>query len=515
MLRKLVVSLTTGTSLVAMVWSGLGFSPMRGPIADHRLPLDLVEGSVAKDAQGAAFSAASSMGLSVGATSVSIVPNPDENAGEVWQRQGCATGFVNENTAAQRKTATPNCLYMGGRGLGPAEPITSVDPANPLAVRAVAIGDGADKVVLVQVDGVYWFGRYASFCDRCGAYDIIEDLSQELAIDPSGILIAANHSHNAPDFIGGWGAVPRWYMEQVGEAIRTAIRDSVAAMQPAQLEFGEHVARDLNIERRKFYWSAEDATFTWFRALSVPAESNDDPEVLATVGAFSAHPVTTGYDGGRAHADWPGAFDQLMRRDTGALGIAFVAGLGNMLTRQGTMDTAQGLADLIPPVGQGRFLNSVDVRSATAFWDQPLTNAGLIGLRGAQFFDRAVDGTPGEVTAGKSSTKPCRSASPQTVRTSVSAVKIGDGIVITGGPGELFSNLTNTVKERAVGVVTLPLANVNDGLGYIMQSFETDHAGRQVLGFTPGPFEYEDAFGLDACFGDMVLQTTLGLIREL
>lgn len=404
---------------------------------------------------------------------------------------------------------------MGGRGLGPAEPITSIDPENPLAVRAVAIGDGTDTVVLVQVDGVYWFGRYASFCERCGAYDIIEDLSAELGIDPSGILIAANHSHNAPDFIGGWGSVPRWYMEQVGEAIRSAIRDAVAAMQPAHIEFGEHVARDLNVERRKFYWSAEDATFTWFRALAQPAAVGDAPEVLATVGAFSAHPVTTGYDGGRAHADWPGAFDQLMRRETGAIGIAFVAGLGNMLTRQGTMETAQGLANLLPPVGDGRALASADVRSATAFWEQPLTNAGLIGLRGAQFFDRLVDGAPAQVSAGKHTVKPCRSASPQTVRTSVSAVKIGDGLVITGGPGELFSNLTNTVKERSVGLVTLPLANVNDGLGYIMQSFETDHAGRQVLGFTPGPFEYEDAFGLDACFGDMVLQTTLGLVRQL
>lgn len=510
MIRRLVGSFVSGMLLVGMAWAGIGVAPVKTTIDDKNLPLDLVDSSVAPRA-----AAWTTPNLVVGASAVSIYPDPDESAGQRWQTQGCATGFVNENTAAQRKTATPDCLYMGGRGLGPAEPITSIDPANPLFVRAVAVGDGADTAVLVQVDGVYWFGRYETFCERCGSFDIIEDLSAELDIDPSGILIAANHSHNAPDFIGGWGSVPGWYMEQVGEAIRTAIRTSVAGMQPASIEYGEHIARDLNVERRKFYWSAEDATFTWFRALSVPDSESDAPEVLATVSAFSAHPVTTGYEGGRAHADWPGAFDQLMRRDTGAMGIAFVAGLGNMLTRQGTQETAQGLADLLPAVGAGRPLTSADVRSASAFWDQPMTNAGLIGLRGAQFFDRPTDGAPAQIAAGKSTVKPCRSASAQSVRTSVSAVRIGEGLVITGGPGELFSNITNTVKDRSTGVVSLPLANVNDGLGYIMQSFETDHAGRQVLGFTPGPVEYEDAFSLDACFGDMVLQTTLELVRRL
>ncbi|HVL33574.1 MAG TPA: hypothetical protein VM600_08345 [Actinomycetota bacterium] len=501
---KLAVSFLTGLMMVAMAWAGMGLAPVNAPTGRADLPLDVAGGSSA-DVEPAPLDST----LQAGAHAIDITPAPNGAKGERWQTQNCATGFVNENTAAQRKTATPDCIYMGGRGLGPSEPITSIDSENPLMVRAVALGDGEDTVVLVQVDGVYWFGRYASFCDACGAYDIIEDLSKELNIDPSGFLIAANHSHNAPDFIGGWGSVPRWYMEQVGESIREAIRSAVASMRPATVEFGEAVARDLNVERRKFYYSAEDPTFTWLRAY-------DGEKVVATVGAFSAHPVTTGYQGGKAHADWPGAFDQMMRDATGAPGVAFVAGLGNMLTRQGTWQTAEGLAKLVEGRGGGRPVTNPDVASAITFWDQPLTNAGLVGLRHGQFFDRPVDGAPGAITAGKSTAKPCRSASEQTVRTSASAVRIGDELVITGGPGELFSNLTNSVKERSgARTVALPLANVNDGLGYIMQSFETDHLGRQVLGFTPAPVEYEDAFGLDACFGDMVLQTIVAMLREL
>jgi hypothetical protein len=58
----------------------------------------------------------------------------------------------------------------------------------------------------------------------------------------------------------------------------------------------------------------------------------------------------------------------------------------------------------------------------------------------------------------------------------------------------------------------MPLALVNDGLGYIMQSFETDHLGRQGLGFAGGVVEYEDAYSIDHCFGDFALEATLGLL---
>jgi hypothetical protein len=67
---------------------------------------------------------------------------------------------------------------------------------------------------------------------------------------------------------------------------------------------------------------------------------------------------------------------------------------------------------------------------------------------------------------------------------------------------------------------------VNDGLGYIMQSFETDYLGRQGTGFvgsaggdagTPefGIAEYEDAYSIDHCFGDATLQYTIELINQL
>jgi hypothetical protein len=48
-----------------------------------------------------------------------------------------------------------------------------------------------------------------------------------------------------------------------------------------------------------------------------------------------------------------------------------------------------------------------------------------------------------------------------------------------------------------------------------MQSFETDHAGRQGLGFAGQVVEYEDAYSIDHCFGDAVLEHTLSLLGSL
>jgi hypothetical protein len=101
------------------------------------------------------------------------------------------------------------------------------------------------------------------------------------------------------------------------------------------------------------------------------------------------------------------------------------------------------------------------------------------------------------------------------VEVAAGAIRIGDRLAITTGPGELFSNLTNTIKEHSPAAVTLPLAQANDALGYLPQSFEIDPVGQQGLGFAFGGYvfvNYEDSYAVDRCFGDAVLETTLDLL---
>ena len=339
------------------------------------------------------------------------------------------------------------------------------------------------------------------------------------------------------------------------------------------LEADEAIVRERNGERRDFYRSAEDDTLSWFRLIDAddqprpgvcttptrtPTEISapepdpsptktkkpkDEPSptpspttsptveppptpvcepaapgrAIATVGAYPAHPVTEDESGGQADADFPAVFAKKVEERFGGVGMFLQTGLGNMSPRGDKVEMGNGLASEVPSIGVGNQITDTDLRVARTFWNQPSTNVPLTALGAGGFFDRKFNQEPAEVNEGKSGSqnKRCHSASPLSVRTSVSAAKIGS-LWITGGPGELFSGITNTIEERNPNGVTLALGLVNDGLGYIIQSYETDHLGRQGTGFVGDPLaEYEDAYSIDHCFGDATLEKTISLLDQI
>lgn len=470
----------------------------------------------------------------VGAAKTSIEPRPGDYGG-TWVRDRAACARMDQGllealaadaggegahlaAAGSPWPENPNCLYMGGFGLGPANPITAWDQEYGLWVRSVAIGDGEDTLVLTTIDGEGYFWDYAGKCDDCGAAQLTRDLGAELGIDPSGIVIAATHAHSSPDFIGGWGFVPDWYMQQVTDTIRSTVREAVAGMQPAALEIGEQLAREQNSERRDTYRSAEEQQLTWLRAYT-PAQGKRVPaRTIATVGAYAAHPTTRGTNDGVAHADWPGLFEKSLEDRFGGVGALFMTGLGNMSTSGGTT-MGDRLAALVPPVGDGTPLTDTDVRTARRTWTQPATNVPLTTLGSAGFFDRQFNPAPSTITTGEQpETAPCSSASASSVDVAVGAARIGDRFALTTAPGETFSNYSNTVKERSGATVTMPLAQANDALGYMPQDFEMSPVGQQGLGFLAGGVlvvNYEDSYAIDHCFGDAALEHSLDLLEEL
>src|SRR5690606_17989429 len=137
--------------------------------------------------------------------------------------------------------------------------------------------------------------------------------------------------------------------------IRSTIRDAVHAMEPAVVEVGESQARRLNRERRDTYHSAEEQQMGWLRAY-VP--TGEGPRVIATMGAYAAHPVTKGTNDGVAHPDWVGEFEKGVEDRFGGMGFHFMTGLGNMSPAG---DVAAGLVDSIPDVGRGRVVTVPDV----------------------------------------------------------------------------------------------------------------------------------------------------------
>ena len=564
--RTTLLACLTGALSVSVAWAGVGLVPVPTPPA-------VPEGVTAPLGGGASSSQPASTGTVttaattgaplpglaggqayVGAAKTSLVPRPESMKERFpdarWEQDAAQCKTLAPESVQQLLTQTneeidhlasagspwpenPNCLYMGGYGLGPMFPITSFDEQLGLWVRAIAIGDGQDLTVLTVIDGEGWLWDYANKCQDCGTKQIADALAAdpELAgrgMKPESLNLHATHSHTSMDFLGGWGFVPDWYMAQATETIKQTVKDAVLAMEPAALETGVVDARRHNSERRSSYRSAEESEMTFLRAVAPAGSKKEAPRVIATMGAFAAHPVTQDHTTGVAHADWPGHFAVRAEERFGGVGMHFMTGLGNVTGAKHEEQDAAGnatrpstgtaLADLLPAVGTARPVDNPDVRSARTTWKQPVTNVPLDALGTPGFFDRQFDNSPSSVNVGKSSTAPCTSAAPQSVELPATVVKIGDDVVLTTGPGETFSNLSNTIKEKAPDAVVFPLGQTNDSLGYMPQSFELNAVGQQGLGFSPVKalfINYEYSYAIDRCVGDMVLETTLGLLSEL
>jgi hypothetical protein len=199
--------------------------------------------------------------------------------------------------------------------------------------------------------------------------------------------------------------------------------------------------------------------------------------------------------------------------------MQFMTGLGNMSNSGlGNPERSADLAGLVEHVGDGKRIADPDIRTTRTTWTQPATNVPLTVLGKPGFFDRKFNNEPSSVSVGKSENAPCVSASPISVEVATSAARIGKEFALTGSPGEIFSNLSNTIKEKSGSAVTIPIGQANDALGYMPQSFEMSPVGQQGLGFVVdgvAVVNYEDSYAIDRCYGDKALETAIGLLDGL
>ena len=524
-IRNIVTGVVTGGTILGTAFASSMLRPVADPLTTdsartNTLPI------LEQVAVGDALTPLESGEAYVGAAKISLEPRPgDYNGTWVTDRDACLPQdeILADPLAQMPHIAdyehTPwiennNCIYMGGYGIGPSNPVTTWDQEYGLWVRSTVVTDAnGDTLAFTLLDAEGYFSAYNRLCGplepRCGSQQIADDLAAELGLPSSdGIMIGSTHSHTSLDLIGGWGGVPEWYMDQVVDSIKDSIRTAYATRVPATLEAGEVLAREFNGQRRSGYHSAEDATLNYLRGI------DRNGAVIATVGTYAAHPVNADEGGGVGHGDFPPIFSAAAEAEFGGVATVMQAGLGNISPRTGMLNQGTGLAARLPDVGDGTRIANPDIRVKRQYWDQPVTNGPLGALGGGGFFDRPFAG-PAVVDVGRQTVNRCRSASPVSAHVSVTAAKIGN-VVVTAAPGEVFSNFTNTLEERST-VTTLALAQTNDALGYMPQEFEARPESSQGAGFVDDSFffEYEDAYSIDRCFGDMAMETTLGLLGSL
>lgn len=458
---------------------------------------------------------------------------------------------------------SPNCIYLGGYGIGPSRPATGVDKVSGVAVRSIAISNGKDIVVWQSLDMVGFFSRYRSdLCPKgCGIYDIRDEIANATfeKVPMANIAINSTHTHGGADGYGAWGGIPDWYRAQIRDRALASAYDALRNMTPATLSVGAVDARPFNNERRDTYYSSADYGAVWLQARALPErEQTATTPVVATVVNFAAHPTIVGSNNTLIHADWTGAASKTLGDALGGQGLVMEGSLGNVspaVPRPATTDLtgdkkvddydhvvamARDFTSFIgADIARGGYqLRSNRIVAKTEPIAHPVTNGVEIAGGFANLLDRefqpATRGANGPSTYSwdKSEGAPpgrgCVAVGPISIRTEVSGYRIGELTVLTA-PGELFGTMSDVVKSKAkrdAAIVnadgsmtpagqTMVFGQTQDSLGYIIQHFETDPAGGLTSNTDPALGEYEEEFMVDRCFGDHVLQTQLDLLRAL
>ena len=133
----------------------------------------------------------------VGAARVRLDPAPRRFGGTTWMREGCTAltdGVVDgdhllpppDDAVDELRSwpaSSPDCIYLGGFGVGPVRPAESVGPGG-VWVRAMAISNGARTFVYEIADLVGWFARYdTTVCTDCGILDVRRRVGREIGVD--------------------------------------------------------------------------------------------------------------------------------------------------------------------------------------------------------------------------------------------------------------------------------------------------------------------------------------------
>ena len=353
----------------------------------------------------------------------------------------------------------------------PAErPNTGVE--SDLFVRTVVFGSGEDhpEAVLSVIDNLY------------APSTIVAAVREKVAkrhpgLKPSAIMVAASHTHSAPNLITyqstnkGEGRVQpdTSYKNLVIENIVNSITEAWNNRRRVTARYGAGQA-DLGHNRRAIYgqyarneWQDPQRKHTGYFNPEIPFTTFHDEKnrVYAIIAGYGCHPVTLGPSNLKVSADYPGYFVNALEKQTGAeLAIQIMTGAADInplrclsnSPRQAKLigkALAQAVSEMIPQSKPVK-LSAVSSRTeSVSFRLRDNIGRGPIDIlkeRGAGEF----------------------------LQTEVQSIDLGD-INFISAPGELFSEIATRVRESSPAKYTFVVEHANDAIGYIF----TDEAALQ------------------------------------
>lgn len=202
---------------------------------------------------------------------------------------GAQTGFA---AGAAKRNITPDPLLPVSGGMG--APVAATRKLGELMARALVVENGGTRLGVVSVDLI---GFPSALGDR-----VRERVKR---IPAENILIAATHTHSAPDayaFPDGKGGhtASLAYLERVVGEVAAALDAAIDALAPAELRVGVGEAEG----KIAYNYYAPDLYDRQLSALELRRRSG---EAIATLVNYAIHPEVLGNQAGVVSPDlvWP------------------------------------------------------------------------------------------------------------------------------------------------------------------------------------------------------------------
>jgi neutral ceramidase len=408
----------------------------------------------------------------------------------------------------------------------------------PLEVGALVLERGDTRVVVCGVDVVgIVHPQIEALIDRiaaatgAGPAGILVNMSHTHLAPPGGVAHGAVYGDVDDEVAASIQAFSRVLHDKIVSVCSLAAQ----RLEPAGIVWGQRDV-DLAVNRRErteggynggsiLGWNPDELVDNQVTVLQA---RRPDESAICTVVGFGCHPVTTGYDMDVYSADFPGPMREVVRDVSGGECVFLQGAGGNVLPKFAFTDTEEearrmgtrlGLAAL--DAVADRFSREVTVVAEEEGSVTPITRyrrsfaepaeppalaavretvtiplmphpplAEMEGLR--REYDAALEearasGDRGRVKlahyqaawAQRIETQLRDGTAPTEVRGPVHAVRIGDGVIVTG-PGETFTEYGIAVKERAPGAPTLYAGYTNEILGYLPTAAEYPHGGYEA-----------------------------------
>ena len=375
---------------------------------------------------------------------------------------------------------TPDPLLPVSGGVGPSHPTTR--KSGELTARALVLASGETRIAIVSVDAL---GFPSVLGDR-----VRHEVAQ---IPATNILIAATHTHSAPDFYGFPGsAVDLKYLESVCHQIASAIQEANARLQPVQVRMATGPARGkiaYNAYAEELY-DPRCHVIQFCTAAGAP---------LMTLVNYAIHPEVIGSDQGILSPDLIGPlYDRLSAKGGGA-GIFLNSAQGGMVTadcRTGHGTEARTWEECVR-IGNLLADEALRLVAPSALDPDPEL---ICRSRTISF---PVE-SPSLLAVLRSSPLGFRQAGEAAVSAQLNLINLGSAQILTI-PGEALPNIGFYLKRKMRGAHNLLFGLTNDAYGYILTKEDWGSFKR---------YDYITRTSLGEQTGEILVRNCLQLVQE-